>query len=166
VLDSIRPLLTALRGSDKTPGQELKSNELLSNVRQRISIPAGACSFDVPAYQFWLEQPPGVRDAHLREWLGEFGDVREAVELCLTLIRESARATREQAAKGFFQRSLDPNVTCQMVRVVLPPGLGCFPEISGGKHRFTIRFLNQHSPAERPAQTEEDVDFELQCCVI
>lgn len=166
VLDTIRPLLTALRGSDKTPGQDLRNNELLSNVRQRISIPAGACSFDVPAYQFWLEQPAETRSADLRAWLDEFRDVREAVELSLNLVRESARATGETATKGFFQRSLDPNVSCQMVRVVLPPALECFPEISGGKHRFTIRFLTQESPAERPVQMDTDVDFELHCCVI
>ncbi len=166
VLESIRRLLTALRGSDKVPGQGLKSHELLGNVRQRTSIPAGACSFDVPAYQFWLEQPAEVRQGHLNDWLEEFADVRDAVELCLTLVRESARSTREQAGQGFFQRSLDPSVTCQMVRVVLAEGVDCFPEVSGGKHRFTIRFMTQTSPAERPTQVDADVGFELQCCVI
>jgi cell division protein ZapD len=65
---------------------------------------------------------------------------------------------------GFYQQPVDPNAVCQLVRVILPSELSVFPEISGGKHRFTIRFLEQATTAGRPAQTDQDIQFELQCC--
>jgi cell division protein ZapD len=49
--------------------------------------------------------------------------------------------------------------------VNLPIDHACYPEINGGKHRFTIRFFEHPVPAERPLQTNHDVAFELACCM-
>jgi cell division protein ZapD len=35
-----------------------------------------------------------------------------------------------------------------------------YPEISGGKHRFTVHFLKPNGD-DRPVQTSEDVEFML-----
>lgn len=166
ILGEIRRLLGALRGSDNMPGQELRNHDLLSYVRQRSSIPAGTCSFDVPAYQHWLERPAEERRADLAGWFQVFDGIREAVGLCLTLVRESASATREVAEGGFFQRSLEAGTSCQLVRVVMTGDGRYFPEISGGKHRFTVRFMEHPDPAVRPVQTGDDVAFRLLCCII
>ena len=55
---------------------------------------------------------------------------------------------------------------CQLVRVMLPRDSDLFPEISGGKHRFTVRFLHQPDFTARPQQTAADVEFAMQCCGI
>ena len=86
------------------------------------------------------------------------------MELVLRLIRDSAHPQTVIAVAGFYQQLVDPNTVCQLVRVVLPGSLQAFPEISGGRHRFTIRFLEQPSSASRAVQTDMDVTFELQCC--
>jgi cell division protein ZapD len=39
-----------------------------------------------------------------------------------------------------------------------------FPEISGHKSRFSIRFMTSEANG-RPAQSRDDVDFTLTCCV-
>jgi cell division protein ZapD len=135
-------------------------------VRQRSGIPAGTCSFDVPAYQHWLERPSEKRVGQLAVWLGAFDLVREAISLSLRLIRESARASPEVAAGGFYQRSIDASVPYQMIRVVIPASAPWFPEISGGRHRFTVRFMAGNSTEARPTQVSEDVEFELQCCAM
>ena len=166
VLERIRQLLNDLRTGDSTPGQDLRQNELLSYVRQRSSIPAGTCSFDIPAYQHWLERPVEVRVSDIQDWLSRFEPVRKAVELCLQLIRGSANTSREVASAGFFQRNLDSSAPCQLVRVVVPTDASWFPEISGGRHRFSIRFVQQVDTASRPIQSTEDIAFELQCCAI
>lgn len=167
ILDDVRGTLSALRGGEGAPGQELRDNELLTAIRQRGSIPAGTCDFDVPSFHFWLQNPPEVRSEQLRGWLATLDELREAVALCLGLVRQSAPATREMAGGGFFQRNLDPaSPPCQMVRVVLPHDAPWFPEISAGRHRFTVRFMILGSPEERPTQTEEDVPFQLLCCSI
>jgi cell division protein ZapD len=166
ILEEVRRPLLSLRAVDSVPGSELRQNELLSAVRQRSSIPAGTCSFDVPAYQFWLERPAEERVSQLEAWLGAFDLVREAITLSLRLIRQSARPSHEVAPAGFFQRSIDPAVPYQMIRVLIPASAPWFPEISGGRHRFTVRFLTSSGPEARPAQAGDDVEFELQCCAM
>jgi len=166
ILDQINELLGAVRTSDSPPGQDLRQDELISYVRQRTSIPAGTYSFDIPALQYWLERPAEERVQTIRGWFSEFDPIREAVGLCLDLIRGSGAASRELAEGGFFQRSLEPSNSCQLIRVMLPEGTPCFPEVSGGRHRFTIRFMQQPDTAVRPSQVGTDVSFRLQCCTL
>ena len=86
--------------------------------------------------------------------------------LCLRLVRDSGVSSDEVAQGGMFQRSLESNTPCQMVRVCLPGASEVFPEISAGRHRFTVRFMRQPSPEERPTQCQDDTSFRLVCCVI
>lgn len=166
VLGHLRSLLASLRASESSPGQELRNNELLGAVRQRSSIPAGTCDFDLPAYHYWLRGPPERRHEDLIRWLACFDTMREAITVCLNLVRDSAEATREFASAGFFQKTLDTATPCHMVRVALPTGSPWYPEISAGKHRFTIRFMHTPTPENRAVQTDDDVEFGLHCCVI
>jgi cell division protein ZapD len=166
VLEQVRELIGSLKSTEAAPGHDLRQDELLANVRQRSAIPAGTCSFDVPAFQYWLERPPEVRVQQLKRWLSEFDLIRDSVSLSLQLIRDSANASQELAPGGFFQRSIDPGLSCQMVRVVIPADAPWFPEISGGRHRFTVRFMRQAGTEYRPVQANEDVAFELHCCIL
>lgn len=166
VQDRVSNLRTRLKGSEAGFGHNLRSNELFSAVRQRSSIPAGTCDFDLPAYHHWLQQPSAQRCEELRDWLGSFDLLRDAVGLCLQLVRESGVSSDEIAAGGMFQRSLESTTPCQMIRVFLPFDSGEFPEISAGRHRFTVRFMHQTQPEERPTQVQDDIAFRLVCCVI
>jgi cell division protein ZapD len=83
----------------------------------------------------------------------------------MSLIRESARSTRAVATGGLYQQPLDTHTPFQLIRVTLPAGSDCFAEISGGKHRITIRFLTM-TTAGRPTQVERDINFILNNCVI
>ena len=163
---AVKSVLQTLYERNTVPGHELRYNELLNAVRQRSSIPAGTCDFDLPAFHFWLERPSSHRLRDLREWMSTFAIYRESIGLCLQLVRESAVATREAASSGFFQRNLGSSMPCQMIRVALPRGLALYPEISAGKQRFTVRFLRPGDSTSRPSQTGDDVDFDLHCCVI
>ena len=166
ILDRLRTLLAELRASESAPAQELRHNELLSAVRQRSAIPAGTCDFDLPAYHFWLRGSAEQRAADLTRWLSRFDTLRDAITLSLGLVRDSSTGTRENAPAGFFQRTLDTSQPYQMLRVALPADAPWYPEISAGKHRFTIRFMRASNPEARAVQAEEDVGFRLLCCVI
>ncbi|MDX1434982.1 MAG: cell division protein ZapD [Gammaproteobacteria bacterium] len=165
VLNQVREHLARLKVSAAF-GQELRDDELLSAVRQRSTIPAGTCGFDLPVFHHWLQSPRERRARDLREWLHAFDLLSDSVTLCLQLVRESALATSELASAGFFQRSLESSTPCHMIRVLLPAGAEHFPEISAGKHRFTVRFMTLGETRERPTQVTDDVSFELHCCVI
>ena len=166
VRDEVHSMLQALHECETAPGNELRHNELLNAVRQRSSIPAGTCDFDLPAFHYWLEQPGDQRLRDLNDWMSTFGPFEASVGLCLRIVRESAAATREVANGGFFQRNLGSSTPCQMIRVVLARDADLYPEISAGKQRFAIRFLHPGGTASRPSQTDEDIEFDLLCCVI
>jgi len=146
-------------------GHAMRSNEFLKSILQRSSIPGGSCAFDLPFYHYWLEQPHELRQAETRAWLETLDPIQTAVMLILSLVRNSTYPTQDLAEGGFCQRSLDAQSPAQLVRVALPRETTLFAEISGGKHRFTVRFL-EPLEEERPSQTQLDVPFSLNTCIL
>jgi len=165
ILDQLDVLSDRLHAISGQVGQGLKESELLKSIRQRNSIPGGTCHFDIPGYYYWLNQPPEQRIQDLSRWLSIFEPIRLSIELLLRLVRESTQGNQQLAVDGFYQQALDANIPFQMIRVTVPDTVPYFAEISGGKHRFTVRFLKQNIN-ERPVQSNKDVSFELACCVI
>jgi cell division protein ZapD len=166
ILDAVKGQLANLRTNENSWGQELRDDELLSTVRQRSTIAAGTCNFDLPALHYWLQTSADQRVSDLQNWLRSFDLLNSSVSLCMKLVRESAIATHEVAPSGFFQRTLETSTPCQMIRVCVMDDAHCFPEISAGKHRFTVRFMSPAATSDRPSQTNADVAFDLHCCVI
>lgn len=101
----------------------------------------------------------------MQDWVTDLEPIRDATVLVLGLIRGSTTAAMETAQQGFFQRTLDAQSPAQLVRVGLDAQLPLFAEVSGGKHRFNIRFMEAMN-WERPTPTRDDVAFSLTCCVI
>jgi cell division protein ZapD len=155
-----------LYASSGKVGAKLISNNLFQSVSQRSAIPGGSCSFDLPAFHYWLAQDESVQMKELDEWTQPFLEIHDAIELVLNFIRESSAATEEVAKAGFFQLSLplDANESVQLLRVEVPKSTPCFAEISGGKHRFTVRFMSLGVDSERPSQTHRDIAFTLTRC--
>ena len=145
--------------------QPLRDHEFLNTIRNRSSIPGGTCEFDLPAYHFWLGQPQERRQLDLEQWMGTLEPLRRALRLILNLIRNSAGATEGLASGGVFQMTLDSGKPCHLIRIMLPADAPWYPEISGSKHRFSVRFLEYPKLSARPVQTTEDVPFKLVCCV-
>ena len=164
LLDHLRDLINRLHRHPGQPGQSLRDNEFLINLRQRASIPGGTCTFDLPSLQHWLLRPAPERKILLQGWFAEFELLQEAVDTLLHLIRETGRRSQEVAPKGSFERAMDPERPFQLIQIQLQPSLAVFPEISAGRHRFTIRFLSQSDMGMRPRVTEEDIAFRLALC--
>ena len=152
---------------DSLPGQlvgHLKDNNFINSIKQRSTIPGGTCDFDLPAYHYWLTQPANQRKQTIDAWLEPYGIINNTVKHCLDLIRNSSEIESCTAANGFYQRNLDQNQPNQLIRVIIDESEKCFPEISAGKHRFSIRFLQQPDPNQYPKQIERDIKFKLSCC--
>ncbi|ROR29697.1 cell division protein ZapD [Inmirania thermothiophila] len=164
-LDELRTAVRTLHGTPGKIAEGLRQNEFLLAVRQRSAIPGGTCAFDLPGFHCWLSQPPEGRHADLEDWLAAFAPLGRAIALTLRLTRESALPTREQAREGFYQEYLDSATPCRLLRVILPADLALYPEISAGRHRFTIRFMEPASEG-RPQQTEREVAFRLARCML
>lgn len=166
LLKNINSHIDRMHGINGQIAAELKNSEFLTSIRQRNAIPGGTCDFDLPAFHYWLQQPAAARNQDLLGWLGNFDAIGQAIQLILSMTRDSTPLKRAVAKNGLYQRTLDPNLPCQLVRIGLPAGLPFFAELSGGRHRFTARFLHFSTAEERARQTDKDIEFELACCVI
>lgn len=164
LLEEQRRLLDALHARTGTIGQELRGNELLNQLQQRASAGGRPGVLDLPGYQEWLQRPAAERHREVRAWLGPLDPARDAIQQCLALVREAVDWQRLEARGGFHEQALEPRQPIQLLRVRLDPGqTHRFPEISAGRQRFTIRFFEQRSPADRATQVREDIPFDLAC---
>lgn len=167
ILDNIHQYLSILSNLSWNPGASLDSDELLNSIKQRISIPGGACNFDLPNYHYWLHRPRETQEQNLQIWQKDLLIIRDSVNLTLNMIRNSANPSTETAVNGFFEHPIDSDTPGQLVRVKLPGDSRHFPKISGGsKHQFSIRFMEQPQTTQPAAKTSEDVEFELHFCAL
>ncbi len=165
VLHQLQQAEAEVHAHDGQFGQALRDNELLTSIRQRTSIVGGDCNFDLPGYHYWLSQDPERRIADLEGWLASLDPVIQPVTMILAILRESSDARPSRAEQGFYQQNLDPAHPVQLLRIHLPQEAPVFPEISAGKHRFSVRFLEPRG-AERPVQTLNDIEFQLSVCAL
>lgn len=142
----------------------LKECDFLNNIKHRSSIPGGTCMFDLPDYAYWLRLPYEERLKQFQAWLEIIRPICDAVIQVLWLIREANEPDEQLAVQGMYQHNMESGAEPNLVRVLLPADEGIYPEISAGKHRFTVRFVKWQGTEKRPAQVEQDVRFLLALC--
>lgn len=162
---SLGQMAKDLRAIEGQIGQNLKQNEFLMCLRQKDSIPGGPLVMDLPLYGHWLKQDSSVRKNDIRSWLQEFTLVKKSVLSILDLIRSSSTVIDVVAKKGVYQHTLEAGASVQILQIILPPNAPYFPELSGGRNRFTVRFLKPMG-VERPVQIEQEVSFKINCCAL
>lgn len=165
VLTQIDDTLASIQGlSTQFAGAALRNNEFLVSIANRIAIPGGTTGFDLPNFEQWLCRPIAETGRDLDTWCADIGAFEKAIALDLSLIRSSAQAHTVTAQEGIHVQSLDgPR---QMLRVGLPATSRAHPEVSAGKHRFTVRFMETRDISSRSHQVRDNVDFKLACCGI
>ena len=166
VLKNIQKRIGELQAQSGQLGQATKNIELLSAIAQKNSLPGSICDFDLPALKHWLTLPKDKRQKDIEKWFQPFAHLERAVQLILDVLRHSTEDTDEIAQNGFFQKSLDTNQAILLLRISMPKESLCYPEISAGKHRFSVRFMKNDDPALRPEQCKDDVNFKLRMCAI
>lgn len=166
ILKNIQKRIGEMQSIKGQIGQETKNIELLSAISQKSSVPGSICDFDLPALKHWLTLSKEQRKKNIEKWFRPFGHLDRSIQLILDVLRHSAEDTDEIAQHGFFQKSLDTNQAIQLLRISIPKESPCYPEISAGKHRFSVRFMKNDDPAVRPEQCQEDVGFKLKMCAI
>ncbi len=165
LLDQLNQTSKKLYATNGKIGSQIMESDLFQSIAQRSSIPGGTCSFDLPEFHFWLEQDEAIRLKDLEHWSSPFTDIRVAIDLILNFIRNCSSPRQEIAEAGFYQFLLDTNQPHQLLRVSLDKSIQCFAEISGGKHRCTIRLMVPSSDNKRPTQSPDDIPFDLTCCL-
>lgn len=144
-------------------GYRLRDIELLNMLRMHLASPGGGCSFDIPLYHYWLQQPAESRQQTINSWLNDFTQIRTAIELVLDLVRKNSKVEQKTAVHGFHQELLDPQSNLRMIRIEIAKELPAFPEISVGRHFLSVRFFLPDIQ-KRPAQYTENLVFWLTYC--
>ena len=139
-------------------GQALREDRLIALTRQRLSIPGGCCSFDLPTLHVWLHLDQALRDEPVASWMATLDPLRQALMMILELIRQSGVFRHQTSLNGFYQDNAEG---ADLLRLQLPLEENLYPQVSGHKTRYAIRFLPLDSErGEVPAR----LDFELACC--
>ena len=103
------------------------------------------------------EKPESVKAAHTK-WLASLEPLTQSLMLILDLIRNSAPFRKQTSLNGFYQ---DNGEDADLLRLRLDLASQLYPQISGHKSRFAIRFMPLDS---EHGIVPERFDFELACC--
>ena len=164
-LDQVDEVTKKLHGMTEKKVFGNIDNSLLQSIAQRSSIPGGSCSFDLPEYHYWLTQSEEDKVKDLENWFRPFVNINTALTYILNSIRNSCNPKSETALAGFYQIALDQNQPYQLIRLDLDKSIHCFAEISGGKHRCNIRFMEVSPDNKSPVQCVKDIPFTLTRCL-
>jgi cell division protein ZapD len=87
----------------------------------------------------------------------------EALQVLLSLLRDSGVPHMVAASGGQYQQSLAPGRSYQLLRLQIDPALQLVPEISGHRLMVLIRLMRQDTDG-RLKPTSADASFELTLC--
>ncbi|MGY0147156.1 cell division protein ZapD [Edwardsiella tarda] len=139
-------------------GQLLREDRLIALVRQRLGIPGGCCSFDLPTLYLWLKQSAATRDAQIDQWLASLAPLHDSLTLVLDLLRKAVAFKPMTSLHGFYQDNAEG---ADLLRIQLALDLQVYPQVSGHKTRFAIRFLPLDS---EHGVVPDRLSFNLACC--
>ena len=166
--DRLQELLTKLEHSSvelhqlhQQIGHELRKDDFFKSIMQRSSIPGGTCGFDLPQYHLWLNQPADKRKELISSWFSGLRPIHNAVQILLEIYRGGLSTTDEIAENGYFHLKLDTAKTTQIVTIELDAALNMFPEVSGDRHRFSIRFRQMDESTMAVKTYAKDLNFKL-----
>lgn len=149
--------LTKFNASSRL-GQFLKDDRFIMAIRQRLMIPGGCCSFDLPSFHLWLKQPQEKRDKQVSDWLQHLSLLNESLTSCMQFIRQLGEFKAFICTHNFFQET---NGDVNLIRIRVPLDRNVYPQVSGHMSRYSIRFL----PLETYDNANLDaIEFELACC--
>lgn len=139
-------------------GQALREDRLISLVRQRLGIPGGCCSFDLPTLHMWMHATQQERDDDVTDWLQTLEPLSLALSMVLDLIRQAGPFRNQISLNGFFQDNAEG---ADLLRLRINLAHQLYPQVSGHKTRYAIRFLPLDSEC---GVVPERLTFELACC--
>lgn len=161
-LNELEKLLDYLSRTSGKLGQNLDGHEFLTMIRLNLNTAGNGCCTDMPAYYYWLNLDHQQQNSQFQKWFEQLTPIKRIVNLLLSIIRGSCESRTVTAENGFYHEALQTSPSCQLLRISINKALHLYPEISAGKHRFTIRFLQ--FTLQKQIQAENSIEFMLCCC--
>jgi cell division protein ZapD len=143
-------------------GDSLRKTPFIENIKHRMSIPGGTCSFDCPDLHLFLNKTHQERQGNFSHWLDNIKGIKTSIEVILRITRETGHWQDCVAPMGSYL--IEPgNESLNLLRVKITQEKAIFPEFSCGKHRSNIHFMYFNSEHKKIA-TQSKVAFDLACC--
>lgn len=162
VIGEISDIFAALGDVRLRLGSHLNELEFLMAIKGRTGIPAGNCSFDLPALAVWLKRTAADRRVALHEWLGPLRPLLGAVELGLKLLRQGASPLGYAAQNGSFELGLSGQ-QIRLIRIETRDARELVCDVSSNKYVVAVRF-RQLDQALKLHPISGATDFELTLC--
>ncbi|TDR28808.1 cell division protein ZapD [Hydromonas duriensis] len=148
-------------------GSTLSENDWLLNVKTRIVVAGGICSFDVAFYYQWLQQPAHVRRMDLEMWMMNLMPMFEGLKLILLIVREAKKHKTCVTQDKAYQQPLNGS-RFEMLQIELSDRSPYLPDISANKHVIWLRFAFPNFRSQ-PLHLRQEIDhaeitFELNLC--
>ncbi|WP_298443210.1 cell division protein ZapD [uncultured Ferrimonas sp.] len=125
------------------PTADLKADRFLAALKQRMTIPGGCGSFDLPQLHFWMAQPLAWRQTQAKQWLNQLSAFTDTIEQMLAILRSSGHWQDSIAMAGSYQAAAEQNI--DLLRVRIEQTHGVYPAISAHRNRFTIHLVNNET---------------------
>lgn len=163
-LRHLEQVFRQLQDQKGKPGHDLAGNEWLMAIRNRLPIPGGTCSFDLPSYAAWQRHDAKSRRADLEQWATSLRPMEAAITLLLQILRSSTdKAQMMVADKGVLQLKVPRSRSVQLLRLELADTPPLVPEISGNQLLLSIRLMRPTPSGELQATTD-DTPLKITLC--
>lgn len=143
-------------------GATLRQDRFIDLIKHRIRIPGASCSFDLPELHQFLQQPVNYRQQKFNEWFEHFDGLNKCLKVLLRLYRENGQFIDAKTINGSYQHNFDKKQNPHLIRVKLPIATSVYPEISGSKYCFTVRFIQPGESEQRVLS--DDTQFQVAIC--
>lgn len=141
-LQQLSRVFSALQNQQGKPGQKLTDVDWLTTLRNRLPIPGGTCSFDLPAYAAWQQRDSQRRCTDLQRWITTLQPMEAAITLLLQILRSSTDKAQMMVAEGgLLQLKIPRSKSVQLLRIELDNSTPLVPEISGNQLLLAIRLM-------------------------
>ena len=159
----------AQRQVEKSPkfGSNLSDNEWLFNVKTRMVLAGGVCSFDVPFYYQWLQYTPDSRVQDLESWITPMLPMFDALKLLMMMARETCKQMQCVSTDKAYQQPLNGQ-KFDLMQVQYSSLSAYIPDISANKHVIWLRFAlpTYRGQPSRPNADlgVNEIPFDLKLC--
>lgn len=144
-------------------GQNIRECNWLVNIKQRITVPGGTSSIDIPSYYLWRNLSFSQRQEYLQQWASTLEPTGEAISLLMKILRQNQTETECVADHGnYILQSNHQASNIHLMAVKLDSSFKkVMPEISANKYMLHIRFIDTDFCGTRGTQVDYDVPFKL-----
>jgi len=140
---------------------QLRDNDLLNSLNNRHAIPGGTCAFDVPSFQHWLRRDNADIQRDIDHWCRHIVPFEQSTNTLLQILRDSVEPQQHEARGGVLVHQSEKGT--QLIRVLVDDAT-VYPEISAGRHRATVRFMEFHDADLSVRQCRSNIPLQLACC--